>query len=188
MSITAVIRNHFTNNPIRAHWDYFIQDNRGYYQSEQFNKDNELNVRRFNWTDLEVCAELFKRVFSADPWYDNWISLDQVRYYLNELIQNPVFEGFVAFEGSDLVAVCMGHRRSFWMGKEFFIDEYFVENNKQGNGIGTRTLDIITENLNLLGYTRLTLLTNKGIPAESFYLKNGFYNNMKRTVMVREIQ
>jgi GNAT superfamily N-acetyltransferase len=188
MSIKAVIRNHFTNNPIREHWDYIIHDNREYYQLEQFIKDNELNVRPFDKTDLEECAELFKRVFSADPWYDNWISRDQVRNYLNELIKNPVFEGFVAFEGSLLVAVCLGHRRSFWMGKEFFIDEFFVENEKQGNGIGTRTLDIITENLYQIGYTRLTLLTNKGIPAESFYLKNGFYNNFKRTVMVRELQ
>ena len=154
----------------------------------QFCTDNGLNIRRFTLGDLDKCAELFKKVFSADPWYDNWVSWNQARNYLNELIENPVFEGFVVFEGSDIVAVCLGHRRSWWMGKEFFVDEFFVENEKQGNGIGTKTLDIITNNLAEEGYTRLTLLTNKKIPAEDFYLKNGFYNNPKRTVMVKELQ
>ncbi|BDZ69902.1 hypothetical protein GCM10025861_04190 [Methanobacterium petrolearium] len=72
------------------------------------------------------------------------------------------------------------------MGNEFFIDEFFVENNKQSEGIGTKTLDLVGKVLFDMGYTRLTLLTNKSIPAESFYLKNGFYTNEKRTVMVKE--
>lgn len=197
MSIKTVIREHFANNSlkdhfdnhsIKEHWGYLIHDKMENGNFKQLYKDNELNIRRFNWEDLDKCTELFTRVFSADPWYDNWVSADQARNYLDELIENPVFQGFVAFEDSKMVAVCLGHRRSWWMGKEFFIDEFFVENEKQGNGIGTITLDIITDNLAMEGYTRLTLLTNKGIPAESFYLKNGFYNNLKRTVMVKELQ
>jgi len=58
---------------------------------------------------------------------------------------------------------------------------------RQGNGIGSKTIECLVETLIKEGYARLTLLTNREIPAETFYLKNGFYNNEKRTVMVREL-
>lgn len=185
------LKEHLGNNSLKNHWDnhwgYFFQNDMESGISKQFFTGKELNIRRFTWEDLDECAELFKKVFSANPWYDNWVSSDQAKNYLIELIENPVFEGFVAYENSEILAVCMGHRRSWWMGKEFFVDEFFVENKRQGNGIGTKTLDIITNNLAEEGYTRLTLLTNKEIPAERFYLKNGFYNNNQRTVLVKDI-
>ncbi len=106
---------------------------------------------------------------------------------MKELIENPVFEGFLMCEDSKIVAVCLGHRRSWWMGKEFIMDEFFVETGRQGNGIGTKTVKSLVDILQEEGYTRLTLLTNRNIPAEIFYLKNGFYNNEKRTVMVKTI-
>ena len=204
MSIKTSIKEHFTNNHLniinhfenasfKSHWDYFFQDNpelelpnQTYLESDS-NLKRDLVFRRFNWGDLDECAALFKKVFSADPWFDEWVSLDQSINYLKELVENPVFEGFLMCEDSKIVAVCLGHRRSWWMGKEFFVDEFFVENGRQGNGIGTKTVDFLVDILREEGYTRLTLLTNKNIPAEIFYLKNGFYNNEKRTVMVKTI-
>jgi aminoglycoside 6'-N-acetyltransferase I len=205
MSIKTSIKEHFTNNhlnimnhlengSLKSHWDYLFQDNQELLLSNQIhfevdpNLKRDISFRRFNWGDLDECVILFKNVFSADPWYDEWASLDQSRNYLSELIENPVFEGFVIRENSKIVAACLGHRRSWWMGKEFFVDEFFVENEKQGNGIGAQLLDYVVSELARERYTRLTLLTNKEIPAENFYLKNGFYNNQKRTVMVRELQ
>lgn len=67
------------------------------------------------------------------------------------------------------------------------MDELFVENERQGNGIGGATVNLLFKVLREEGYTRVILLTNKGIPAETFYLKNGFYNNENRAVMVREL-
>ncbi|WP_321422864.1 GNAT family N-acetyltransferase [uncultured Methanobacterium sp.] len=204
MSIKTSIKEHFTNNHLnlinhfenasfKSHWDYFFQDNpeldsnQTYFEGD-CNLKRDLVFRRFNWKDLDECVALFKKVFSADPWFDEWVSLDQSRNYLKELVENPVFEGFLMCEDSKIVAVCLGHRRSWWMGKEFFVDEFFVKTGRQGNGIGTKTVGSLVNVLRQDGYTRLTLLTNKNIPAETFYLKNGFYNNEKRTVMVRELQ
>jgi GNAT superfamily N-acetyltransferase len=188
------IRNHFENAPsLKNHWDYFFQDNSDLALSNQVHLEGDpefgisLGFRRFGWGDLDECACLFKNVFSADPWYDEWVSLNQSRNYLKELIGNPVFEGFVMYEDSKIVAACLGHRRSWWMGKEFFVDEFFVETGRQGNGLGTKTVEALVNILQEEGYARLTLLTNKDIPAETFYLKNGFYNNEKRTVMIKEL-
>lgn len=196
MSIKTSIRDHFTNNHfkehfrssgLKTHWDYFSRGDVDNEVSKQLYFDGELDFKRFSQEDLDECSELFKKVFTADPWYDEWVSFYQTRNYLKELSDNPVFEGLVARQDSKMVAVCMGHQRSWWMGKEFVVDEFFVENERQGNGIGTRTLDLLADNLFNEGYTRLILLTNREIPAERFYLKNGFYNNEKRTVMVKEL-
>jgi aminoglycoside 6'-N-acetyltransferase I len=206
MSIKTAIKEHFENNPLKTHfennflkehvenndlknhWDYFIRDNTENGMLESFHDENRLYFRNFYWEDLDACAELFKKVFSADPWDDDWKSLNQVRNYLNELTSNPCFEGFLVQKNSITVAVCFGRKRSWWMGKEFFVDEFFVANDQQGNGIGTKLMDFVTNSLLEKGYTRLTLLTNKEIPAERFYHRNGFYNNFKRTVMVKDLQ
>lgn len=187
MSIKSSVKEHFAHSLISEHLTYFFPRLEGIKATGSVYDENILNIKRFTLEDMDKCAELFKKVFRADPWYDEWVSFDQARDYLGELVENPVFEGFVASIGSDVVAVCFGHKRSWWMGKEFFVDEFFVENKRQGNGIGTRLLDYVTDSLDEEGYTRLTLLTNKEIPAEDFYLKNGFYNNLERTFMVKTL-
>ncbi len=187
MSIKTAVKEHFQQSPIAEHWAYFFPSEDINEMNSLIFEDNALEIRKFNSSDLDNCAKLFKKVFSSDPWYDDWKSLEQARNYLSELIKNPAFEGLVACEGSDIVAVCLGHNRSWWMGKEFIVDEFYVENERQGMGIGTKLLDNVSNYLLGTGYVSLTLLTNKGILAEDFYLKNGFYNNQKRTVMVKKL-
>jgi aminoglycoside 6'-N-acetyltransferase I len=187
VSIKSSVKEHFSHSLISEHLTYLFPHTRVSNAIEFVYGDNELDIRRFTLEDLDKCVKLFQKVFRADPWYDEWISFDQARDYLIELIENPVFEGFIAWEGSDIVAVCFGHKRSWWMGKEFFVDEFFVENERQGNGIGTGLLDYVKNSLADERYRRLILLTNKEIPAEDFYLKNGFFNNLERTVMVKKL-
>jgi ribosomal protein S18 acetylase RimI-like enzyme len=187
MSIKTLVKDHFSNSPISEHLEYFFPHNHENNISKPIFTDNKLNIRRFALKDLDECSVLFKQVFSSSPWYDEWVSLDQTKTYLNELVKNPVFDGFVICEASKVVGTCLGHSRSWWMGKEFFIDEFFVANDRQGEGMGTKLLDCVSEYLNKEGYTRLTLLTNKKIPAEKFYLKNGFYNNPQRTIMIKDL-
>jgi GNAT superfamily N-acetyltransferase len=184
MSLKTVIKDHFQNNLIIKHGDVLTKSKNSYV--EFYRKKKIIIVREFIWSDLEECSQLFKQVFNAEPWYDKWTSLNQVKSYIYELTENPAFQGFVVFEGPQMVAVCLGHRRSWWKGKEFFVDEFFVKNNIQGNGIGTRTLDVIKKILIKEGYARINLLTNKDIPAEKFYLKNGFKKNINRTFLVKE--
>jgi aminoglycoside 6'-N-acetyltransferase I len=186
MSIKAAIKDHFAQGPLSNHWSYF-HESFGYGAPKSLYYDKQLLIRKFTFEDMDKCAALYKEVFSDDPWYDKWVSQDQVREYLNELIQNPVFEGFVALDDSEIVAVCLGHIKSWWTGKEFVVDEFFVHNEKQGNGIGTTFMDFICNYLLENEYVRLTLLTNKEIPAEDFYLKNGFLNNQKRILMTKNL-
>ncbi len=187
ITLKISIKDHFSQSPLAYYWTKHFPDNRVSIK-EIYSGNLLLEIKKFTPEDTGKCADLFKRVFSASPWFDDWISINQTRYYLEELIGNPVFEGFVAYENSEnIVAVCFGHKKSWWMGKEFIIDEFYVENDKQGNGIGTILLDSIADYLIEDGYKRLILTTNKGIPAEKFYIKNGFHNNQDRRVMIKEI-
>ena len=187
MAVKEHFSEHFSSSPISRHMKSHFSLINGTNNIELYDCNKTLLMRKFTIEDADNCAELFKEVFSAYPWYDNWVSFEQTRTYLMELIENPVFEGYVAYNGLNMVAVCFGHKKSWWMGKEFFIDEFYVRNESQGNGIGTRMLNYVKEVIIKEGYTRLVLLTNKGIPAEEFYIKNGFYNNQNRTVMVKEL-
>ena len=93
---------------------------------------------------------------------------------------NPVFEGFVSYESSDIIAVCLGYKRSWWNGKEFFIDELFVAKKMQGKGIGTQLLNYVESNPLIGDFVRLILLTNNDLPAKEFYLNSGFVINEDR--------
>lgn len=191
MSIKASVKEHltihFTSSPRSRHWMNHISHFHGLNDTRLINESRNLLLKKFTYKDIAKCAELFKEVFSSYPWYDKWVSLNQAKNYIVELVENPVFEGFVAYENSQIVAVCFGHKRSWWMGKEFFIDEFYVRNECQGNGIGTKLLNYVKKSLSEEDYGRLVLLTNKGIPAEEFYIKNGFYTNNDRINMIKEL-
>nr|WP_316046003.1 GNAT family N-acetyltransferase [Planococcus glaciei] len=49
-----------------------------------------------------------------------------------------------------------------------------VKSNLQNKGIGKALMDRLLEELEARSITHLSLLTDRGIPAEVFYKKNGF--------------
>lgn len=188
MSVKAMVIEHFTNSTVSEH----IKNHKNLFKEKTAVNitsipEENIKMSEFNLKDFDACIELYKDVFSSDPWNDYWLSNEQVRYYLNELIENPVFEGFVAYENSKLIAACFGHKRSWWSGKEFFIDELFVSKDMQGKGIGTKLLEFIEFNTIIGDCGRLLLLTNKNFPAEKFYLKKGFNIDNRRIVMAKDI-
>jgi aminoglycoside 6'-N-acetyltransferase I len=187
VSVKSIVKEHFTHSPISEHFKKHGRVYRGKNHVNYTACNETIEIRNFTTGDIAACAELYKDVFSADPWNDGWISNYQVRYYLHELIENPVFEGFVAYEKSNMVGVCFGHKRSWWTGKEFMIDELFVDNEVQGNGIGTKLLEYVECNQVTGDCNRLTLLTNRDLPAEEFYLKKGFKINENRITMAKDI-
>jgi aminoglycoside 6'-N-acetyltransferase I len=188
MSVKSIVIEHFTHGPISEHFKkhgtIFLDKNSTNIVSTYY---GTAEIKKFTLGDIDECVELYKDVFSSDPWKDDWISIDQVRTYFNELIENPVFEGFVAYEKSKLVGACFGHKRSWWTGNDFFIDELFVANEMQGNGIGTKLLDYVECNRATDDCNRLILLTNIDLPAKEFYLKKGFKTNNNRIIMDKKI-
>ena len=57
---------------------------------------------------------------------------------------------------------------------EYWIEEFGIRPQMQGNGIGSRFMQEIEKDLIKRGITHIVLLTGKSVSAYCFYQKNGF--------------
>ncbi len=133
-----------------------------------------VQIRPFRSADLERCVVLFITIFSEAPWHDHWPSFARARAFLADIVGMPSFRGFVAEDNGQLVGLCFGHKRRWWQGDEYFIDEFGVLPARQREGIGSQLLGYVRDLLRQEGVRYISLLTERGIPAERFYLKEGF--------------
>lgn len=143
-----------------------------------------LEFKKYENNFLDECTHLFLKVYSVDPWNDKWESFEQARDYLLEFINNPVFYGCVAIKASKIIGVCLGHKRSWWSGKSYYMNEFFIDNDLQNQGIGTEFMNYIKNNLIDQGIKGIVLITEKDIPAEMFYKKNNFHVSQSNIFMV----
>ena len=124
-------------------------------------------------SDLLRCTDVFIEVFNREPWNDEW-EPEKAKQYLLDFYHTPGFLGLVAQEGEAVIGFLFGVKRVWWSGDEFFIHEMCVKSNQQNKGIGKALMDRLLEELEARSITHLSLLTDRGIPAEAFYKKNGF--------------
>jgi GNAT superfamily N-acetyltransferase len=137
------------------------------------NQQPMLEIRAFRHQDSSDCSELFVQVFGLPPWNDRW-SPESAGAYLGDIVHTPGFYGVVAFDGDRLVGVCLGHRKRWWQGDEYHIDELFVAPEAQRQGIGRQIIDYTKQELRTKGVGRLTLLTVRNTSADQFYSRLGF--------------
>ena len=143
-----------------------------------------IEYRDFETENLDECTRLFLKVYSREPWNDRWESFDQAQKYLFEFINNPVFKGFIVLENGKIIGVCFGHQRSWWEGKEYYLNEFYIDHEMQGKGIGTHFMGFIKKSLAKQGVKMIVLMTGKGFPADMFYKKNQFRESESHIFMV----
>jgi GNAT superfamily N-acetyltransferase len=132
-----------------------------------------LEIRAFRYQDRSACINLFIRVFHLPPWNDRWSS-ESAGAYLGDIFDTPGFYGVVAYDGAELMGVCLGHRKRWWKEDEYHIDELFIAPQVQRRGLGRQIIDCAKRELQASGIGRLTLLTARETPADRFYSKLGF--------------
>ena len=131
-----------------------------------------MEFKLFQETDLVKCTETFIKVFNDEPWNDEW-TIPKAHKYLLDFYQTPGFLGVIAIENEEVIGFIMGVQRKWWSGDEFYIHEMCVDSEHQNRGIGKALLDYLINSLENK-ISNITLLTDRGIPAEAFYKKNGF--------------
>lgn len=134
--------------------------------------------------DFQACINLMLNVFNNEPWNDNW-TYEGAEKYLLDYINTPGFKGFIAEEDNKTKGFLFGFRKRWWQGDEFYINEMCVEISEQRNGIGTKLIKYLEDKLAAEGIENITLLTDRGIPAEHFYKKNGF-NEIERIIFLHK--
>ena len=127
-----------------------------------------MRLRMLQDSDIDGCVELFISVFNAEPWNDNW-TRERAKIYLEEYIKSPGFRGVVVEMDQTIKGFIIGIRKSWWSGDEYFVNEFCVDNTIQRKGIGTKLLRFMEVTLQNEGVQSITLLTDRGTAAESFY-------------------
>lgn len=136
---------------------------------------NDYSLKQLDESAAAAIRELFVRVFSNEPWNDDWSDKEQLELYIHDLIGQSNSLTFGLYEGSELVGISMGRTKHWCTGTEYCIDELCVHPEKQGKGLGRRFAAEIETACRKLGLRYLFLLTEDNVPAFDFYRKLGFY-------------
>lgn len=131
-----------------------------------------ITLQRLQQHHLQQCTTLFMNVFNAAPWNDEWTE-PVAQAYLQDFYDTPKQLSVVALDGDEIVGFLIGVQKKWWSGDEFFVHELCVANDRQQQGIGKQLLNYLIEQLPT-SVSNITLLTDRGVPAEAFYKKNGF--------------
>ena len=134
-----------------------------------------MELRVLTSGDRESAVRLFRNVFTNEPWNDDWSDPEQLNAYIDDLTGqgNSLTLGF--YDGERLTALSMGCIKHWFTGTEYCIDEFCVDRDLQGKGIGSAFLNAIEMYLSENGISGIFLQTDRTVPAYAFYLKKGFH-------------
>lgn len=149
---------------------------------------SDVEFRQFELEDIDNCSELFHKVFSAEPWLDKWEPAARIREFLDDIINTPGFRGYVAIYEGKLIGLILGHKRKWWQGDEYMLEEMCVDPEAQQEGIGGILMEYAEENLKREDVNSIITLTAKDYPAEKFYGKHGFEHSLDTILMYRLLE
>lgn len=138
-------------------------------------------LKRIGTGEAEEIKELFLRVFTAEPWKDDWSDQEQLDAYIHDLTGQGNSLTYGLYENGKLTGVSMGNIKHWFTGTEYYIDEFCIRPDRQGQGLGTLFLKEIEKAIREMGLTQIFLQTESTVPAYHFYQKNGF-NELKEHV------
>lgn len=133
-----------------------------------------MDLVKWNIANKKEIKNFFREVFTKEPWNDDWSNEKQLEDYIVDLIGNNNSLTLAYFDEDKLVALAMGHIRHWYSATEYYIDEFCVKTQLQGQGIGGKFMNAIEEYLIKHGIKAIFLLTEKDVPAYGFYRKHGF--------------
>src|ERR1700689_688083 len=99
-----------------------------------------MEITTITKNDIPRCVETFIASYNAMPWNHKW-TLPVALRYLNEYADSPHFAGFMVCENGEVCGALLGHTKTWWSNKQFFVDELFIAPDKQGLGYGKRLLE-----------------------------------------------
>lgn len=134
----------------------------------------ELVVTKLTEKYLEESVDLFIDTFTKEPWYDEYESRQQAKDFFINHMSNNYFLGYIGLLNEKVVAISLGMKKPWIEGMEYYIDEFCIGYDFQGQGIGSLFLQHIE---NLLANDKvdgMILNTEKDYPSCKFYEKSGF--------------
>ena len=134
----------------------------------------KIEVVKMKESMLEECVDLFIATFSREPWNDVYESTDQVRTFFRNHFANNYFLGYVILIDDKIEGLSLGMKKPWIQGLEYYIDEYCINHELQGKGLGSLFIKEIEVDIKRNGLNGIILNTEKGLPSYKFYSNNGF--------------
>lgn len=128
----------------------------------------------FDASHIMCCAELYCQTYRAEPWNEVWGSNQPIIEFLSAHLDNNYFRGYVAKADQSIVAACIGFKKPWNQGVEYYIDEFFLHPDFQRKNIGSQFMQYIEQQCHLDELNAIILNTERDFPSELFYKKNGF--------------
>ena len=118
-----------------------------------------MEIQTLNHRHIEASSHLFIETFSREPWNERYETDEEVKQYFVNFLALDSCLGFVCLEEERLVALCIGMRKPWLKGVEYYIDQLCVAPDCQHQGIGSRFLAEIERRVKDLGMKGLLLNT-----------------------------
>lgn len=144
-----------------------------------------MKLIKLELTNKDEVKNFFKDVFTKEPWNDDWSNEEQLENYIVDLIGNRNSLTLGYFDSDKLVALSMGHVKHWYSATEYYIDEFCVKTQLQGQGIGGKFINAIEEYLKEHDIMAIFLLTQKDVPAYDFYKKHGFEEHVNNVAFAK---
>lgn len=122
-----------------------------------------------------------------EPWNDDWSDDEQLHQYITDIIGNRNSLAFGLFEEEQLLGLALGNIKHWYTGTEFFVEEFCVKTEMQGQGLGTEFLRLLEVELRVRDIKTIFLMTGKEMPAFEFYRKNGFEEIINHVSLKKDI-
>jgi GNAT superfamily N-acetyltransferase len=145
-----------------------------------------MRFKEFKAEDLAPASELFVTIFNGKPWEEGWTTRT-AKKRLEEFLKLPNFVGLCCYEQEELLGFVLGNKEQWFTGSHFQLKEMGVKPTRQREGIGTKLMKQLRENLKQTEVEAIYLLTARGSQAEKFYRQNGFEVSDGMVVMGGEV-
>ncbi len=132
-----------------------------------------MDIVKITDIDLDAHAQLYAKVFSGEPWNENW-SLHSATERLKCYRDAPNFVGVQASDRDNLFGFAVGNIEPYQSGYIFVLKEMCVLPRVQKQGIGRALLRELDSILQKNKVTAVNLMTRIGSDAEGFYKKHGY--------------
>ena len=134
-----------------------------------------LIFRKMDAADFPACAQELIAAFAGEPWCESWTH-DQALSRIDEIMSARVSRGIVCMDGERCVSMLCGRIMTYQEQKLFYIDEFSVHPQYRRQGVGSRMLAFLREELKKERHiiSHMSLITERGFPSVAFYEKNGF--------------
>jgi ribosomal protein S18 acetylase RimI-like enzyme len=142
-----------------------------------------MELKRLKINNINQCTQLFRKVFEADPWHDQWKTDDRAKQYLKDIFKTPGYRGYQIKYDKKIVGGVVGHIIKWWQGDEFYIREFFIDPKYQGQGLGKKLYHFMKEQLASETVETIILMTDHDKPAYAFYKNLGLKINEKNVMM-----